>query len=172
MRRARADDLLRDIAVVQKNRIFDIADASFSQVSDEEKKKYLSRILETGSFQGYKLRQYWVRPPNRMVVLINFSDRCDSMSTAGSWTRWRRTMVLLLNDEPRCSLKLGAVNRIVTKRDHPDALRPLLPELDAFARHNHFNILHPILRYVPPYTEWHGYMTYYTDLLADFWRWG
>ena len=38
------------------------------------------------------------------------------------------------------------VNRNVTKRPHPQALRPFLPELDAFARHNHFNILHPILR--------------------------
>lgn len=38
------------------------------------------------------------------------------------------------------------VNRDVTKRPHPQALRPFLPELESFARHNHFNILHPILR--------------------------
>ena len=37
----------------------------------------------------------------------------------------------------------------MTKKEHPEALRPLLPEIDAFARHNHFNVLHPILRYVP-----------------------
>ena len=29
---------------------------------------------------------------------------------------------------------------------HPQALRPFLPEVDAFAQHNHFNVLHPILR--------------------------
>ncbi|KAF9220306.1 Clavaminate synthase-like protein [Gyrodon lividus] len=40
------------------------------------------------------------------------------------------------------------LNRIVTKCPHPQALRPFLPELDAFARHNHFNILHPILRLI------------------------
>jgi len=41
-----------------------------------------------------------------------------------------------------------ALSRIVTQRPHPQALRPLLPELDAFARHNHFNVLHPILRLI------------------------
>ncbi|KAH7909409.1 hypothetical protein BJ138DRAFT_1155324 [Hygrophoropsis aurantiaca] len=40
------------------------------------------------------------------------------------------------------------LNRDVRQRPHPQALRPLLPELDAFARHNHFNILHPILRLI------------------------
>lgn len=38
------------------------------------------------------------------------------------------------------------VNRIVTKKQHPEALRPLLSEIDAFARHNH-GVLHTILRY-------------------------
>ncbi|KIM41223.1 hypothetical protein M413DRAFT_27616 [Hebeloma cylindrosporum] len=38
------------------------------------------------------------------------------------------------------------VNRDVRKRQHPEPLRPFLPEIEAFARHNHENILHPILR--------------------------
>ncbi|KAF9230231.1 hypothetical protein BU15DRAFT_69374 [Melanogaster broomeanus] len=41
---------------------------------------------------------------------------------------------------------LVKVNRIVTQRPHPQALCPFLPQLDAFARHNRFNVLHPILR--------------------------
>ena len=40
------------------------------------------------------------------------------------------------------------VNHDVSRRSHPEALRPFLSELDAFARHNHFNVLHPILRYI------------------------
>ncbi|KAF8841437.1 Clavaminate synthase-like protein [Paxillus ammoniavirescens] len=48
-----------------------------------------------------------------------------------------------------------ALNRIVTKRSHPQALRPFLPELDVFARHNHFNILHPILRLIALSLELH-----------------
>lgn len=39
------------------------------------------------------------------------------------------------------------VNRNVTKRQHPEALRPFLPEISAFAKFCHFNILFPILRY-------------------------
>jgi len=38
------------------------------------------------------------------------------------------------------------VNRDVTKREHPEILRPLLPEIKEFGKHNHFNVLHPILR--------------------------
>jgi len=44
----------------------------------------------------------------------------------------------------------STVNLDVAKRPHPTALRPFLPELDDFAHHNHFNILHPILRSVLP----------------------
>ncbi|OCH86735.1 Clavaminate synthase-like protein [Obba rivulosa] len=36
--------------------------------------------------------------------------------------------------------------RDVTKKQHPKALVPLLPEIDAFARLNHFEILHTLLR--------------------------
>ncbi|KAJ7615251.1 hypothetical protein DFH06DRAFT_1367364 [Mycena polygramma] len=38
------------------------------------------------------------------------------------------------------------INRNVRKHEHPRSLRPHLPEIQAFAHHNHFNILYPILR--------------------------
>lgn len=41
-----------------------------------------------------------------------------------------------------------SVNRDVTKREHPEALRPLLQEIREFSQHNHFRVLHPVLRYV------------------------
>ncbi len=47
----------------QTTRIFDIADVPFTQVSDLEKQKYAGKMLETGSYTGYKLRRYWVRYP-------------------------------------------------------------------------------------------------------------
>ncbi|KAJ8462926.1 hypothetical protein ONZ45_g17764 [Pleurotus djamor] len=37
-------------------------------------------------------------------------------------------------------------NYKVYEQPHPPALRPFLPEVAAFARHNHFNVVHPILR--------------------------
>lgn len=39
-----------------------------------------------------------------------------------------------------------AVNRVITKRQHPLALRPLLPEIAEFARFNHEHVLHTLLR--------------------------
>ena len=44
----------------ETDRMFDIANVPFSQVSDEKKQAYLGKIKETGTFQGYKLRNYWV----------------------------------------------------------------------------------------------------------------
>ena len=41
--------------------MFDIADVPFSQVHEEEKQRYAADIKATGSYEGYKLRQYWVR---------------------------------------------------------------------------------------------------------------
>lgn len=35
----------------------------------------------------------------------------------------------------------------MTKREHPEALRPLLPELTGFAEHNHLNVLYNVLRF-------------------------
>ncbi|KAG1737543.1 uncharacterized protein EDB91DRAFT_1337230 [Suillus paluster] len=35
-------------------------------------------------------------------------------------------------------------NRDVTKQGHPEALRPILPEIQEFSKHDHFNMLHPI----------------------------
>ncbi|PCH36931.1 Clavaminate synthase-like protein [Wolfiporia cocos MD-104 SS10] len=37
-------------------------------------------------------------------------------------------------------------NKNVYEREHPKAIRPFLPELDAFARFCHFNVVHQILR--------------------------
>ena len=42
--------------------------------------------------------------------------------------------------------ELLPVNRDVSVREHPKPVRPFLPEIEQFARHNHFNVLHPILR--------------------------
>lgn len=70
---------------VQKDRIFDIADVPFTQVSDDEKRKYQGKMLETGSYQGYKLRQYWVRHDQRLYA----SPRVLTMLRAAR--RWWRT---------------------------------------------------------------------------------
>ena len=40
--------------------MFDIADVAFSGVPEEEKRNYLANIKDGGSYQGYKLREFWV----------------------------------------------------------------------------------------------------------------
>ncbi len=40
--------------------MFDIADVPFSSVESDEKRLYTAKMKETGSYQGYKPRQYWV----------------------------------------------------------------------------------------------------------------
>ncbi|KAH9934538.1 Clavaminate synthase-like protein [Epithele typhae] len=47
------------ISQAQNDRIFDIADVPFSQVSEDEKKQLVGNIKETGLYRGYKLREYW-----------------------------------------------------------------------------------------------------------------
>ncbi|OCH86740.1 Clavaminate synthase-like protein [Obba rivulosa] len=95
----------------QNARIFDIADVPFAHVTDEEKRQYAGNIKATGSYQGYKLRQYW-------HIDAGVHDQLEHYN----------------------------LNRDVTKKAHPRALRPLLPEIEAWARFNHLEVLHPILR--------------------------
>ncbi|KZT08059.1 Clavaminate synthase-like protein [Laetiporus sulphureus 93-53] len=95
----------------ETDRMFDIADIPFSMVSDDEKRAYDSRVKQTGSYQGYKLRQYW-------HIDAGVRDQIEHYN----------------------------INRDVNRKEHPKALLPFLPEIDRFARFNHFNVLHPILR--------------------------
>ncbi|KDR76935.1 hypothetical protein GALMADRAFT_246074 [Galerina marginata CBS 339.88] len=95
----------------QTERIFDIADIPFARVGDEEKRTYVGKMKETGSYQGYKPRQYWH-----------------------------------IDGGVRDQLEHYNINRDVTKRQHPEILRSFLPEIEYFARYNHEQVLHPILR--------------------------
>ncbi|KAG2040734.1 hypothetical protein BDR03DRAFT_1029402 [Suillus americanus] len=97
----------------QTDRMFDIADLPFSAVSDSEKEMYAGTMKQSGSYQGYKLRQYW-------HIDAGVRDQIEHYN----------------------------INRDVTKRGHPETLRPLLPEIKEFSRHNHFNVLHPMLRLI------------------------
>ncbi|RPD60545.1 Clavaminate synthase-like protein [Lentinus tigrinus ALCF2SS1-7] len=43
----------------QTDRYFDIADMPFAQVPEEEKKQLAGKIVENGSYRGYKARRLW-----------------------------------------------------------------------------------------------------------------
>ncbi|KAF7298740.1 Flavonol synthase/flavanone 3-hydroxylase [Mycena indigotica] len=95
----------------QTARMFDIANLAFTGVSEEQKQKYSSNLKTTGSFQGYKPRQYWN-----------------------------------IDNGVKDQIEIFGINHQVTLREHPEALRPFLPEIEALARHTHFDVIHPILR--------------------------
>ncbi|ESK88672.1 hypothetical protein Moror_3075 [Moniliophthora roreri MCA 2997] len=46
----------------------------------------------------------------------------------------------------RDQLEQYNTNKNITRQTHPNAIRPFLPEIDAFAKHSHFNVVLPILR--------------------------
>lgn len=43
-------------------------------------------------------------------------------------------------------LTCASAHRNIVGQEHPRPLRPFIPEMEDFARHNHFNVLHPVLR--------------------------
>jgi len=134
------------LSLEKTERMFDIADVPFARVSEEEKKIYVARMKESGSYQGYKPRQYWVNKslPSLSNMLINYI--VISTSTVAFATNWNTTIVRFLFIIVKPFLIQFSVNRDVRKRQHPEPLRPFLPEIESFARHNHENVLHPILR--------------------------
>ncbi|KAG2364250.1 hypothetical protein BDR07DRAFT_1608275 [Suillus spraguei] len=73
-----------------------------------------------------------------------------SIERMGSYAGYKPRQFWKVNTENQILDQIDnyAINLNVARRPHPIALRPFLPELDDFARHNHFNILHPILRLV------------------------
>ncbi|KZT08212.1 Clavaminate synthase-like protein [Laetiporus sulphureus 93-53] len=51
-----------------------------------------------------------------------------------------------INGGVRDQIEQYNMDRDVSKSEHPKALRPFLPEIDAFSRYCHYDILNPILR--------------------------
>lgn len=129
--------------------MFDIADVPFSAVTDDEKQLYASTRKQDGMLQGYTSVQYAVRSScalhNRGIsyFLKLIDNRMSMVEYATSLNNTAVSSVhLFFIDSPHIIL----VNRDVNKRKHPEALVPLLPEIQEFSKHNYFNVLNPILR--------------------------
>ena len=60
------------LSIKKTQRMFDIADVPFAMVSEEEKKVYMARMKESGSYQGYKPRQYWVNQSLSSLSMEHF----------------------------------------------------------------------------------------------------
>ncbi|CDO77726.1 hypothetical protein BN946_scf184969.g77, partial [Trametes cinnabarina] len=99
----------------QSERIFDIADAIFTQVPDDEKKRLVADFQNTGSYRGYKARQTWVGTKTPRSFLSSY-------------------------------LSVHRAVNDLELQEHARAIGPFLPELRAFTEHNHFGVVHPLLR--------------------------
>ena len=79
--------------------------------------------------------------------MLSFSISTTAYETNLSTTIVRASHLLSLSNAD--GVLSGLVHRSINEvQEHPQALQPLLPELRAFAEHNHYNVLHPILRRV------------------------
>lgn len=96
----------------QTDRIFDIGDALFTQVSEEEKMQHAAKMAEEGSKIGYKPRQLW-------TIENGIRDQHEQYAFHRS---------------------------VFGQQQHPKFLQPFLPELRTFSEHNHFDVLHPVLK--------------------------
>ena len=80
---------------VQNDRMVDIADVPFTQVSEAEKQQYASKIKETGSYRGFKPREFWVRLSPSTFLWGDRSDMSletrNRRSTTACATRLRTT---------------------------------------------------------------------------------
>ena len=139
------------ICFEQNDRMCDIANIPFSQVSEEEKRAFTGKIKEVGSYRGYKPRQFWV-----YAFLVETRKRAHCIhQTIDNGVRdqiehYNSAFVVasVIRGRPNSSF---IVHRPIFHQQHPKALQPFLPELRAFSEHNYYNVLHPVLRYVPFY---------------------
>ncbi len=62
----------------QNERIFDIANVLFEHVPEDEKKQFAGDIKKTGSYRGYKLRNYWVSSLGTCNLWRSRCSRCTA----------------------------------------------------------------------------------------------
>ncbi|KAF8515806.1 Clavaminate synthase-like protein [Hysterangium stoloniferum] len=131
-----------------------------SQVDTPDSRARLARqirdaMVTTGFFyvinHGYTLEQN-----SRVTDIANVAFEQVSLEekqvyvsqpkVTGSYLGYKLQSYWHINNGVRDQIELYNMNRDLNKRKHPEALRRFLPEIADFARFNHFQVLHPILR--------------------------
>ncbi|KAJ7825840.1 hypothetical protein B0H14DRAFT_3088544 [Mycena olivaceomarginata] len=95
------------------------------------------------------------------------------MEETGSYQGYKPQQYWHIDNGVHDQLEHYSINRDVTKRQHPEAVQPYLPEIEAFAQHNHFNVLHLILRHIGSITVLYSQPVAALQILAwdGKWRW-
>ncbi|KAF7797980.1 hypothetical protein EIP86_009187 [Pleurotus ostreatoroseus] len=69
-----------------------------------------------------------------------------AIQEAGSYQGFKSRQYWHIDGGVQDQVETYNINRDVSKKEHPEVLRPFLPEISEFAQHNHFNVLHVVLR--------------------------
>ncbi|KAG1733322.1 hypothetical protein EDB19DRAFT_1929108 [Suillus lakei] len=80
--------------------------------------------------------------------MFDIADIPFSAKQTGSLQGYTSLQYADIDGRVRDQLGQYCINRDVAKRRHSEALRPPLPEIQEFSKHNYFNVLHPILRLI------------------------
>ncbi|KAJ7111481.1 Clavaminate synthase-like protein [Mycena epipterygia] len=68
------------------------------------------------------------------------------MKEAGSFQGYKPRQYWHIDNGIHDQMEGYSIHRDVTKRQHPEAVRPFLAEIEAFTQHTHLNVVYPILR--------------------------
>ncbi|KAI0703872.1 Clavaminate synthase-like protein [Cerioporus squamosus] len=65
---------------------------------------------------------------------------------AGSYRGYKPRQFWIIDNDVKDQIEHYNMHRAILQQQHPKALQPYLSELRSFSEHNHYNVLHPILR--------------------------
>ncbi|KAF8214422.1 hypothetical protein K438DRAFT_1562644 [Mycena galopus ATCC 62051] len=138
-----------DLAVIDLSKAQDAEGRAklASQVSDAIKTQGFFYVINHGYTSAQTARMFdiadvpftCVEPEEKYLYTAKMKEN-------GSYQGYKPREYWHIDNGVQDQLEHYNINRDVTKRQHPEAVRPFLSEIEAFARHTHFNVLHPILR--------------------------
>ncbi|KZT08200.1 Clavaminate synthase-like protein [Laetiporus sulphureus 93-53] len=137
----------------------DLSIIDFSHIRHSEGRMKLAlQVREAMTTQGffYVVNHGYTQRQNERIfdiADIPFATMTDQEKTlfasdikgAGSYQGYKRREYLHVDAGVRDQVEHYNINHDVTRKEHPAALRPLLPEIEAFMQFNHFHLLHNIL---------------------------
>ncbi|KAJ7259900.1 hypothetical protein C8J57DRAFT_1436740 [Mycena rebaudengoi] len=121
------------------------------------RKKLAAKVVDAMTTHGFFYvvnHGYTIEQTNRMFSIANLTfdnvspaEKREYTGQSGAvYEGYKPRQTWRIQDGVQDQIEHYNINRHVKTRAHPNAIRPYLEEIQAFARHNHFNVLHPILR--------------------------
>ncbi|KZT63621.1 Clavaminate synthase-like protein [Daedalea quercina L-15889] len=117
------------------------------QLHDVMKTHGFFYIVNHGLSQAEEERMFDIaNVPFSGVPAEEKSNYLANIKHDGSYQGYKPREFLMIDGGVRDQREDYNVNHDVTRKQHPQAVQFLIPEIEAFARFNHMQILHPLLR--------------------------